>query len=59
MTHSGKVLKAVKAALAQQLPAFDNLSGLQGVMIMVNFNSPGRADVEIKPQLKEKVDLTV
>jgi len=58
MTNSGKTLKAVKAALAQQLPAFDALSGLQGVDISILFPKPGHAEVKIRPQLREWLDLT-
>ena len=56
MTNTEKVIKAARMALKES--GVDGIANMTGITILVNFSRPGQADVEIKPQMKMRADLT-
>jgi hypothetical protein len=57
MILSSRVASAVSSALSEQGTGLDALVGVTSVVIEVHLKPGGPDDVNIRPQMKSKVDL--
>lgn len=56
MTPSEKLIKAFRVALKHA--KLDGLEGMTGAAIFIQFKKAGEAEVEIKPTIASRIDLT-